>query len=370
MIRFHCEKTLLQSAVAVTGRAVSPKSSIPALMGLFLHAEEGSVSLSGYDMKTGIRAAFPADVREGGDVVLDARLASDIIRRMPDAAVSVTVGDDLLVSVTGGDVSYQIPGLSAADFPELPLVDGDHVLTGKQSALKAMIEETVFAVSTSEARPVHTGALFETEGLDLDMAAVDGFRLAVRKEPLDRIEGGKISFVVPGSALNEVKNICSDTDSPITITLGGRHILFETEDVQLITRRLEGEFLDWRGAVPRDNPIAVSVACKDLMTSLDRVGVVISEKMKSPVRCRFGQGRLDLWARTPAGEARDVCPIEGDGQDLEIGFNDRYLMDALRHAPADRVRIELKSGVSPAVMVPEDGEEKFLYMVLPVRLKS
>ena len=137
-----------------------------------------------------------------------------------------------------------------------------------------------------------------------------------------------------------------------------------------IGSRLEGEFLDYKNAIPRRNPISVTVDTKAMLESLDRVSVVISEKLKSPVRCIFEQGRVLLSAKTANGDAKDVCRIDGDGQGLEIGFNNRYLMDALRFAPADELKLELNTGISPAILVPTDGEESFLYMVLPVRLKA
>jgi hypothetical protein len=231
-------------------------------------------------------------------------------------------------------------------------------------------EETAFAVSTNESRPIHTGALFEITDQGLTMVAVDGFRLAIRREPLEKIDGGAFSFVAPGSALGEVKNICSDVEDLAAVTLGKSHILFEVGDTELICRRLEGEFLDYKNAIPRKNPISVIADTKALIESIDRVSVVISEKQKSPVRCLFDHDKVLLSAKTGNGEAKDICRLSGDGGGLEIGFNNRYLMEALRYAPADTVKIELNTGVSPAIIVPTEGEENFLYMVLPVRLKS
>ena len=202
------------------------------------------------------------------------------------------------------------------------------------------------------------------------MVAVDGFRLALRREPLERIDGGAFRFVAPGAALNEVEKICADTDALLTVVQGKRHLMFEAENTQLICRRLEGEFLDYRNAIPKNNPICVEVETKALLESLDRVSVVISEKLKSPVRCLFDADRVYLSARTGNGEAKDICPISGDGQQLEIGFNNRYLMDALRYAPADKVKMQLNTGISPCIITPVDGGDEFLYMVLPVRLKA
>ena len=369
MIKFSCEKVLLQSAIAVASRAVAQKSSIPALEGLLIHVDH-QLTVSGYNMQTGIRTKVSADVSSGGDIVLNARLFGDIIRRMPDDVITFTADDRMMVHVSCGDADFDILGLSAADYPELPDVEDEFAITLQQKKLRSMIEEVAFAVSTNESRPVHTGALFEINEKGLTMVAVDGFRLAVRRESVDRIDGGAFSFVAPGNALNEVKSICADTEDPAEVTLGKRHILFEVGQTQLICRRLEGEFLDYKNAIPRKNPITVIADTKSLIGSIDRVSVVISEKLKSPVRCLFEHDKVTLSAKTGNGEAKDVCRLTGDGDGLEIGFNNRYLMEALRYAPADTVKIELNTGISPAIIVPVDGEENFLYMVLPVRLKS
>lgn len=369
MMKFSCEKALLQSAIAVTSRAVAQKSSIPALEGLLLRCGQ-ELTVSGYNMNTGIRTKVSAGVDQEGEIVLNARLFGDIIRRLPDDTVTFSADERQMVHLSCGDADFDILGLSAADYPDLPEVEDEYAVTIQQKTLRAMIEETAFAVSTNESRPVHTGALFEIGEGGLTMVAVDGFRLAVRREPLEQLSGGAFSFVAPGAALNEVKSICGDTEDTASVTLGKRHILFEVGDTELICRRLEGEFLDYKNAIPRSNPISVVAETRSLIESIDRVSVVISDKLKSPVRCVFDHDKVLLSAKTGNGEAKDVCRLSGDGGGLEIGFNNRYLMEALRYAPADTVKIELNTGVSPAIIVPTDEKDNFLYMVLPVRLKS
>ena len=369
MIKFSCEKVFLQNAIAVTSRAVAQKSSIPALEGLLIHADQ-QLTISGNNMQTGIRTNVFANVVEGGDIVLNARLFGDIIRRMPDDMITFTADEKMMVHVSCGDADFDILGLSAADYPDLPEVEDEYAVSMQQKVLRSMIEEVAFAVSTNESRPVHTGALFEIADMSLSMVAVDGFRLALRREPLEHIDGGAFKFVAPGAALNEVEKICADTDDMVTVTQGKRHLMFEAGATQLICRRLEGEFLDYKNAIPTTNPICIEVDNKTMIESLDRVSVVISEKLKSPVRCLFSQDRVYMSARTGNGEARDICPVRGDGQELEIGFNNRYLMDALRYAPADTVKMQLNTGISPCIITPVDDSDNFLYMVLPVRLKA
>lgn len=369
-MKFSCEKSLLQGAISTAARAVAAKSSIPALEGLLLRCHPGELTVSGYNMQIGIRTSISAETEDEAELVLNARLFGDIIRLLPDDMLTFTADEKNLVHITCGDADFDISGMSAADYPELPEVEEKYAVSLPQSTLKAMIQQTSFAVSTNEARPVHMGSLFEIADDGLTVVSVDGFRLALRREKLERVAGGAFSFVAPGTALNEVEKICGETDELAAVTLGSRHILFSIGASELICRRLEGEFLDYRNAVPRRNPISVIVEKKDLLESLARVSVVISEKLKAPVRCRFDSDKVYLSARTANGEGKDVCPVAGDGAGLEIGFNNRYLIDALRYAPAETVKIELNTGISPAVIVPTEGEENFLYMVLPVRLKA
>lgn len=369
-MKFSCEKLALQNALSTASRAVASKSSIPALEGMLLDCRNGELTVTGYNMQLGIRTRFACDVAEDGQLVLNARLFGDIVRRMPDDTVTLTSDEKLTVKLHCGDADFDIIGLPAADFPELPEVEEKNVVSLPEKTLGAMIRQTSFAVSTNEARPVHMGSLFEVGVEELTIVSVDGFRLALRREKLEEKPSGVFSFVAPGTALNEVEKICEDIDEPVKITLGDRHVLFEVGKTELICRRLEGEFLDYKNAIPRKNPIKLIVDTKTMMESLDRVSVVISEKLKSPVRCVFGQNMATFSARTANGDAKDICKLNGDGKDLEIGFNNRYLSEALRYAPADTVRLEMNSGISPAIVVPENDDDSFLYMVLPVRLKA
>lgn len=375
-MKFTCEKVLLQNAISTAGRAVAQKSSIPALEGILIRASGQELIFSGYNMQTGIRTRLSANVVEEGEIVVSSRLFSEIIRKMPDDVVMFSVSERMTIHLSCGAADFEISGLSAAEYPDLPEVEDEYSIRMDRKILKEMIEEVAFAVSTNESRPIHTGALFEVADNSLTMAAVDGFRLAVRREPLEKAEGGEFFFVAPGQALNEVKGICGesksggDEETAASVTLGKRHILFAVGNTELICRRLEGEFLDYRNAIPKNNPISVTVETKDLIGSIDRVSVMISEKLKSPVRCVFDHDKIRLSARTATGDAKDICSMAGDGGGLEIGFNNRYLMEALRYAPADKVRIELNTSVSPALILPVEDDGKFLYMVLPVRLKA
>ena len=368
-MKFSCEKALLQAAISTTSRAVSPKSSIPALEGILLEAGN-DLRLTGYNLETGIRTIVPADIREEGTLVLGARLFGEIVRKLPDDIVTFQ-SENYMVNIKCGMSEFNILGTDPEEFPELPTVEYQNSLILPQSRLKAMISQTLFAVSDNESRPIHTGSLFEVDSNGLTIVSVDGYRLALRHEAIDKKEGAEtFSFVVPGAALSEVEKICSDVDEPASVTQGARHVMFKVGDTMLVSRRLEGEFLAYRQAIPRNNTIHVEGDTRALLSSIDRVSLIISDKLKSPLRCVFDSNQLKISTKTAIGDAYDECPLSGDGGGLEIGFNNKYLMDALKAAPADKVRLELTTGVSPCVILPTEGEENFLYMVLPVRLKA
>ena len=368
-MKFSCEKALLQAAISTTSRAVSPKSSIPALEGILLEAGN-DLRLTGYNLETGIRTIVPADIREEGTLVLGARLFGEIVRKLPDD-IATLQSENYMVNIKCGMSEFNILGTDPEEFPELPTVEYQNSLILPQSRLKAMISQTLFAVSDNESRPIHTGSLFEVDSNGLTIVSVDGYRLALRHEAIDKKEGAEtFSFVVPGAALSEVEKICSDVDEPASVTQGARHVMFKVGDTMLVSRRLEGEFLAYRQAIPRNNTIHVEGETRALLSSIDRVSLIISDKLKSPLRCVFDSNLLKISTKTAIGDAYDECPLSGDGGGLEIGFNNKYLMDALKAAPADKVRLELTTGVSPCVILPTEGEENFLYMVLPVRLKA
>ena len=279
--------------------------------------------------------------------------------------------ENYTVNIKCGMSEFNILATDPSEFPSLPEVEEDsNRFEIKRGALGSMIRQTIFAVSTNESRPIHTGSLFEVEENTLTMVAVDGYRLALRKESLESKKGDAFSFVVPGAALSEVEKICGDSEETGLVIQGQRHILFQLGDTMLVSRRLEGEFLAYRNAIPRNNTIKVEGEKRALLASIDRVSLIISEKLKSPLRCKFGDGMLSITTRTAIGDAADQCPIQGSGGDLEIGFNNKYLMDALKAAPTDKVRLEMTTGVAPCVILPAEGEENFIYMVLPVRLKA
>ena len=369
-MKFTCEKYLLSQAVATAGRAAASKSPIPALEGLLIEAGASGVRVTGYDLKKGIYTGFPADVAVPGSVVLSAKLFGDIVRKLPDGIVTISADEYNAVNITCGNADYNISGTPSEDYPELPSMDHASNLTLAQDVFARMISQTSFAISTNESRPVYTGALLEVEDKTLTMVAVDGYRLALRREAVDSCDADALRFIVPGAALSDLEKICSSPEEPVRIAVGSKHVSFSVGDTVLISRRLEGEFLNYKKTVPYDFPIRVKASRSDMIRCADRVSLIIDDRSKNPLRCVFGDGVLSITCATPLGRAEDSCAIDGNGTDLMIGFNNSYLLDALKAAPADVLQVNLGTGSSPCVLTAEDGSDKFLYMILPVRLRA
>ena len=368
-MRFTCEKSMLVTGLNITGRTVAQKSALSAIEGILCQAADG-LNLTGYNMETAITYHIDAEVNDAGSCILPAKLFGDIIRRLPEGPVTVVVDDNYKVSIRAGYASFTISAEAADDYPELPDVGSGRSVRIPQSALKELISGTIFAVSENQGRPIHTGVKFEVEDDKVSAIAVDGFRLARRTYHTEESTGRNLSFVVPAQGLKEVEKILQDSEEEVAFTLGSKHILFQIGEATLICRLLEGDFLDWRRVVPNNCPVKLVANVGELASSIERVGLIVSEKYKSPVRCVFSDQVLLLRTNTTIGAAEDRCSIAGDGKELEIGFNVRYLSDALRAIPSEEVTMELTNGLSPIVLTPVDTKKDYSYMVLPVRIKN
>ena len=368
-MRFTCEKNSLVQGLNIVSRTVAQKSSLSVIEGILCKAGLG-ICLTGYNMETAISYEIEAEVTDSGECILPARLFGDIIRRLPEGPVTVVVDETYKVSIRSGFASFTISAECSDDYPELPDVNTGRAVPIPQRELKEMIGGTIFAVAENQGRPIHTGVKFEVTNDSITTIAVDGFRLARRTYHPETPICREMNFVVPAQGLKEVEKILTDSEESASFTLGPKHILFQIGPATLVCRLLEGDFLDWRRVVPTNCPVKLIAQVSDLASSVERVGLIVSEKYKSPVRCRFSNQEVYMRTNTTIGAAEDRCSYAGDGKELEIGFNVRYLADALRAVPSEEVTLELTNGLSPMVLTPVDDKQDFAYMILPVRIKN
>lgn len=366
-MKFTVNKSDITEAVSNIQRAVSTKTSIPALEGILLSATETGLELCAYDLELGITTVIPAFVMEPGKAVLSAKLFSDIVRRTPAETVTVSVDEKNMATLESGYSRFSIIGIPAEEFPELPKLSDSTQISLPGALLKSMIRQTLFAIAESDAKPIHQGSLFSLENGILDVVSVDGYRLAVRREPVDF--SADLSFVVPGKTLSELLKLIKDSEEPVEISAGRRHILFKIDNYTVISSLLEGEFLNYKAAIPPESQTEVVLKTREAIDSVERVSLLITDRLKSPIRCLFDNNEVKLNCTTSMGRASDQLDVEMTGQSVEIGFNNRYLLEALRNTECDEVKVQLGGPLSPMKVVPKEGDS-FLFLVLPVRLKS
>lgn len=367
-MKFTCDKQLLTEAVTTVSRAVAVKAGIPELEGILFKAHGKTLFLAGFDMDIGILTSFEARIEEEGDLVLPARLLADMVRRLPADYVTMEADDRYNVKIVSGKTSFTIIGLSAEEYPDLPSVSDGTNFTLSQPLLKSMIRQTLFAVSKSDARPVHTGTKFEVTEDSLRLISVDGSRLALRCE---KVQGGsEMSFVIPGKTLSEVMKLLSDEDETVSLSVGRRHIVMEIGSYAVISRLLDGEFLPYQKAIPQAVNTTVTVNTRELIDAVERASLVISDRTRSHLICSFkSEGAVELSCVTTVGSASDSLAATVTGESLDMGFNSQFLLDALKNAETDEVKIELSSNRLPMKIVPTSGDG-FLFLVLPVLLKN
>ena len=366
-MKFTVNKSDITEAVGNIQRAVSAKTSIPALEGILLGAGEEGLELCAYDLELGITTVIPAFVVEPGRAVLSAKLFSDIVRRTPAETITITVDEKNMATLESGYSRFSIIGIPAEEFPELPKLTDSTQFSMACSVLKSMIRQTLFAIAESDAKPIHQGSLFNLENGMMDVVSVDGYRLAVRREPVEFSDS--LDFVVPGKTLSEILKLIKETDDPVEISAGRRHILFKIDNYTVISSLLEGEFLNYKAAIPPESQTEVVLKTREAIDSVERVSLLITDRLKSPVRCLFNENEIKLNCTTSMGRASDQIDVEMTGQSVEIGFNNRYLLEALRNTECDEVKVQLGGPLSPMKVVPKEGDS-FLFLVLPVRLKS
>lgn len=367
-MNFQCNTQELIEAVGNAQRAVASKAALPALEGLLLRAQGNTLFLAGFDMEIGITTTIEANVLQPGEIVLPARMFGDIVRKMPGDRISLDADDKFNTTICSEATEFSIMGITAADYPAIPTVEEGISLSLSQEVLKSMVRQTIFSVAApNNPRPIYTGTRFEVAPDMLRLISMDGYRLAMRSEPVKTEEN--VNFVVPGKALQEILKLLKEEDKPCTLIIGRRHIIFEIDGYAVISRLLEGEFMDYQKIIAQeDNGTTVLVNTRSMMEAVDRVSLVINDRLQTPMICEFRDGAVYVSCSTPLGKANDCIPAEITGHEETMGFNSRYLLDALKNSETDEVRIELNSALKPMKIFPKEGSD-FLFLVLPVRLK-
>lgn len=365
-MKFICSKQSLYDAMVNVSKAVSERTNLPSLEGIRFVLEENKLELTGYDLEMGIRTNVEVRSSDKGSFIINAKLFSEMIRKMPEEDILVDVSESYQVTISGGVTRYNLFATSADDYPELPGVNGDVRIGMTQPVLKQMINQTKFAAAVVDTKPILKGELFEIENSALTLVAIDGYRLAVRYEPVKY--DSNIKFVVPSKTLTEITGLLSDNEEEIVyLCPSSKHIIFEIGSYMVFSRLLEGEFHPYKTAIPASSSTEVIVDRKDMIYTLERAMLLINERTPSPVRCYFENDHIKINCSTALGKITDEIKADVTGPVIEIGFKCRYLLDPLKVIPDDRVKLQMGGSLLPMKIVPVDRDD-YTYLVLPVRL--
>ena len=371
-MKFTCEKNILLKVLTNISRSVATKSNIPALEGINIIVNKSCVLFESFNMEFGIKTSINilnniSNIEEGA-IVVPAKLFIDIIKSLPDSLILFET-KKLEILINCLDSNFSISGISSEDFPKLPEAEDEKEIIISSKIIKNVIQQTIFAVADNiENASVHTGELWNLKNNILTVVAVDGFRMALRNEPVDISENFKV--IIPGKALAEVLRLLPSDEENIKVYISERYVFFKFSNYTFLSRLLEGNFIDYVSAVPSECTTKVKINVKNAMSSLDRVAVVISDHLQSPVKAVINPDSIfKLSCHTSVGRSNDEFSAEVEGKAIEIAFNDRYMLDALKNTDSDEVFLEFTSSLKPIKIVPLNGNS-FVFLVLPVRTED
>ncbi|MBR3593300.1 MAG: DNA polymerase III subunit beta [Clostridia bacterium] len=361
------ERTKLCETVGNLSRVVSSKTTVPVLEGILICTENGQISLSAYNLENGLTKKIDATIEEAGQIVISAKVFNSILHSLKGDFVRIKTDDRLMCHIESDTAVFDIMGMAAVDFPEIPTIADGKRISITAGILKEMVRETIFAVAPTEGtRPILTGLDFEIEEGSLKIVAIDGYRLAIRKEKVNLNEN--MQFVVSGRAVAEIVKIISDEDADINMTIGRRHICFLVEGYTFIAPLLDGDFIDYKRTIPAAFSQTMVVDTRDLIEVIERISLIINDNFTTPVRCIIGEEETVFSCATSVGRATEKAAIKLEGAPFEIGLNSKYLLEALRACDYEKVKISFNGGSAAVVITPE-VDDTCTYMIMPMRLK-
>ncbi len=371
-MKIVCYKDKIIKAINSVVKGVASKTTMPILEGILIQTNDNEIKLTTYDLEIGIEYIMECDVEEQGSTVVNAIMFSEIIRKLPDTEIHISVNENNLLEIECEGSHYKLATMNPEEFPELPKIEIENSIEIDQNVLKNMIRKTIFATSTEESRPIFTGCLFEIENNKLSLVAVDGFRLALRTIFLTK-QTNDFNAVIPGKTLVEVNKILSDSFEPVKIGVSKNQALFEMDNCKIVTRILDGEFLNYKNVIPSNWETRIRVNKNNIQNSFERISLISASSMekekKYPVKVQVDIGKVVISCTNQTGDAKEELFVSTEGKNLEAGFNPKYFLDALKAIEDEEVFIEFGSSISPCLVKSVENND-YVYMILPIRLKE
>lgn len=362
---FICNKQKLQDSISICQKAITGKSTMAVLEGIYINATKDGLTLIGSDIDVCIETKVEADVIEEGKVVIDSKIFGEIIRKLPNSDVRIEVIENDTVQIICEKSVFNVVYMNADEFPSLPSLNADKELKVPQNILKNMIKSTSFAIAQDEARPILQGILFEIKDKNLNLVALDGYRMAIKSEYI--YSDFDIEVVIPGKTLNEVSKILEDVESIVNITFTNNHILFNLGETKIISRLLEGKYVNYSSLLPQEHKLLINVKRQELQNGLERASLMSKESNGNLVKLSIQEDSIVITSNSQLGTVREEVGAIVQGDQIEIAFNSRYILDVLKNMEDETVELRMTSSVSPCV-INEKNTDSYKYLVLPVRL--
>ena len=373
-MKIVCEKEKLLKGINSVVRGVPTRTTMPILEGILIKTNNNELKLTTYDLELGIEYNMECEVIEEGNTVVNATMFSEIIRKLPDTEINIEVNENNLLVIECEGSLYKLSTMNPDEFPELPKIIVENSIETEQTVLKNMIRKTIFAVSIEENRPIFTGCLFEVVNNSLNVVAVDGFRMGWVSSSLS-ISTNNFKAVIPGKTLNEVNKIILDSFDTIKIGVSTNQAIFEMENCKIVTRLLDGEFLNYASVIPSNWETRIRVNKSILQNCFERVSLIssssIEKEKKYPVKISIDVGKVVISCTNQTGDAKEEMYTETEGKTLEIGVNPKYFLDALKVIEDEEIYVSFGTNISPCIIKPIDESGKnYTYMILPIRMKE
>ena len=363
-MKIICSKNDLLKGVNIALRAVPVRTTMSILECILIDASEDSIKLTSNDMELGIETLVDGEIVEKGKIAIDARFLSDIVRKLPDSEITITTDSNYQATITCEKSVFTISGKSGDDFSYLPYIERDDYISISQFALKEIIRQTIFSIGDNESNKTMTGELFEVNGNMLKVVSLDRYRVSIRNIELDSDYGNK-SVIVPGKTLSEISKILTgEADSMVKVYFETNHILFEFDNTIVVSRLIEGEFIKISQMLDKNNKTKMTSNKKVLLDCIDRATLLVKEGNKQPVIFDVSDGSLKINIVSTVGRMNEDIDIQKDGEDIKIGFDPKFLIDALRVIDDENISIYFMSSKAPCTIKDENGS--YIYLVLPV----
>lgn len=368
IMKLVCSKSNLLNGLQIVSKAVPSKTTMSILECILIDAAKGVIKLTANDMELGIETTIDGEIIDKGTIALDAKIFLDIVRKLPDNDITIETDAAYKTTITCEKAKFNIIGKSGEDFSYLPLIEREESVVISQFTLKEVVRQTIFSISDNDNNKLMTGELFEINGNELKVVSLDGHRISIRKIELKNEYTGK-KVVVPGKTLNEISKILSgDADRDVNLYFTDKHVLFEFDQTIVVSRLIEGEYFKIDQMLSSDYETKVKINKKEFLNCIDRATLLVKEGDKKPIIINITDDTMELKINSTVGSMNEEIDITKQGKDLMIGFNPKFLIDALKVIDDEEIDIYLVNPKAPCFI--KDTEEKYIYLILPVNFTT